>query len=477
MNSPGPSPSKCGHASRKSDKPLLAALRQLIKTREIQETIGVLIADLIQLWAGDTALKKGVARQVGKRIRNGLSPDRSEAPPTQAHLGEAMANLLDSLLVLLETKIETLSVAERETRLKEMLARIFTGDSGPLFTLVMQALKEIHAQHPTVLAEAITPAIHSWVTQTDFGALREAADNMGPEIDALAEGINDILWQYPAKLLLLLSFCPDLVNSSMDVLTRTLAKFNQAAPDLIADIVFSLIRDVNGTSLGKAFNQLSEVTRKIHTGSTLIGGPGNPQFQYEMQRKMPEIIAQIDSRTYWQARIALSEKREIITRSLLDAQTETPEFQIEGLATLDARKNPAIRTQRHRLESLSEIPDDGISTALDRGLSNLDLQEVSDIVNLTCGLINRVIALRPELVRGLVDQLVGGLDMIEIETVLRRLFEESAPSLRPVLRAALPDMIDLLCQALAPADDEYEARMAKARRQMRALFTDAEVTP
>ena len=116
------------------------------------------------------------------------------------------------------------------------------------------------------------------------------------------------------------------------------------------------------------------------------------------------------------------------------------------------------------------VPDDDMAVALEEGLSDLDLQELGEIVNLSGVLVNRLMALKPELIGSLAEQAVASLDMAEIETALSDILKATGPPLRPFWRAVLPQILSETCRILEPAEDECEERMTEVRQQLRSLL-------
>ena len=448
-------------------------------TREVREALGLLIPEALHLWAGDSSLKQKVTRPVARHIETGFRKPRPGEPAGQSGLVDLFPELVDSLIAHLMTAteaVEALSPEEKKKRIESLVASFGRGRSGQLLTGLTRALNDIHAAHPTALAEAIAPAVCSWVENTDFGALRDAADAMGTEVQALAGEINTILWRYPAKLVLSLSFLPELINVAAICLNETLRRFNQASPDLVADIALSLIRSIDGEILGTALNELGEVIRKVHTGSALIGEPGRPRFPEDMRQLAGAAFAQLDDETFWQARVALAEDKALLAGSLNDAIAENPSFFAGGLKTYAARKNPGWRVTRQGLEALDDLSDETLGETLNEGLSDLDLQELGDIANLATALIDRVMDLNPELLPNLIRQLADTLDVDAIAASAERMVRASGTTWHPVLRALLPDLVTLLCDALAPEEDAFEDRMTAARQRLRALLIGSEET-
>ena len=472
-------PSMTSAAQTVSQNSLPSALQALLRTREMRETLSILIPEIVNLWAGDHFLKKKAAQPIGRSIQKGLQQARAKDREDENEFGNIVPEILERLLAAFQSKAEAAEALTPEEKLKHLKALgtcFATEQSGRILTSLMRSLHDLHQTHPNVLAEVTTPAIRNWIEQTDFGTLRDVADTMTTEVRALAETINAILWQYPSKLVLLLSFLPDLLNMAVIALQETLRRFNKASPDLVADIALSLLRSVDGKTLGAALNEMTEVIRKIHTGSALIGDPGLPRLQNDLRQLFADILGELDSPAYWAARVAIEEDKEIMADSLLEAIIDRPDILFEGLQTYAARKNPGLRVGRLRLQAMAEIPDDDMRQALKSGFSDLDLQTWSDTVNLACASMNRAMTLKPELMPYLAQQVAGALDIDEIEAASGNTLQAGGAAFQPVLRALLPDIITQICQALAPADDEYEAKTAQAREQLRTLLMVQEAT-
>ncbi len=480
MRPPPVSANKPRSQSNATASPLMGALQACMQTREAREALSLLIPEMLNLWAGGSPLKQKLSRPVARHLATSFKkplPDERDGHPGLVDLlPEIMDNLFAGLLAAADAAA-SLGPEEKQKRLSALAEAFGTGRSGQLLTRLACHLQAVHTEHPTALAEAIAPAVHSWVENTDFGALRDAADSMGSEVQALAAAINTILWRYPAKLVIALSFLPDLFNLAAISLNETLRRFNQASPDLVADITLSLVRSIDGETLGAVLNELNELIRKIHTGSALIGDPGRPRLQEDAQPLIGAALAGIDAATFRQARVTLAAERAALTESLQAALAEHPTLAAAGLQTLAARRNPAWRSGRRRLEALDDLPDETVGAALDEGLSDLDLQELGDIFNLAAVLVNRVTDLKPELIPALAGQLGDALDADAIETAAGVVLETAGPALRPVLRGLLPGAVALLCDALEPADDPFEDEMAAARERLRALLIGPEVTP
>jgi hypothetical protein len=460
-------------AQREPHPGLQAFLQSLMGTSEARTALRTLISTAVFGWAGRNPLKKKVAGLIADSVDKGLTPTDANRLPNESALEEVVADavkrLSASLLATLQNQ-QHLPPEEKEKQFRKICACLGSVRNGHVLNWVMAYLHDLHSHNPTAVADALVPVLAKWVAQTDFGLLREAADTLAPEAQALAEGINDILWQYPAKLVLLLSLTPDVLNLMITFAKEGLCRFNQAAPDLVADIALSLVRSMDGEALGAMMSELTELMRKIHTGSALIGEPGTPRLHRDLQQMAMALCAKMEARAYWQTRIALAENKAAWRHALAEALSEKPDFLASGIQTYAARKNPALNTRRHTLETIDTVSDEALSDAAAKGLSHLDLQELGEVVNLSCLLGNRLMALNPDQIRHLCQQLAASLDLSEIETFVQGILAESEASFRPVARAVLPDLVSALSRAMTPVDDANEPKMARARQELRALL-------
>ena len=57
-------------------------------------------------------------------------------------------------------------------------------------------------------------------------------------------------------------------------------------PDLLADIVISFLKELDGAAVAELGNELTEIVRKIHTGSALLGEPGRSPAPRDLLRKI-----------------------------------------------------------------------------------------------------------------------------------------------------------------------------------------------
>ncbi len=474
-----------GHPVGRESRTTSFLVRDLLRTREVREVIAFLVPEFMSLWAGRSPLKKMLARPLESVILKGVRPPTND--PFPSILDEKLiAGKLEAVLPLISSTLfdladavsrgmEALTPDQQEKALTVCISSFSDGRIGALITRLGRMIGRLHEQNPRFLTDAIKPGLQCLVENTDFGELREALDNSSAEVEAFAKMLNDVMWQYPAKLVLALSALPDLANASGVLLRESVGRFNQVSPDLVADIVLSLLRHLDGDILGQCIQEIAGLVHKIHTGSALIGDPGVPQFVQDLSKLVEDAAGKIDGATLAKAFVALEEDREVIGRTIADALKANPEVWFHQLRRTADKSNPRIRTMRHRLAALEGLPEEETVGAIVHGVSSLDLQEAAEVVNIAAQLFNRIQEMRPETLIILATQFAEGLDLLEVKSAVETVVSTLGESLAPVGRAFLPPLIKEVCRCMEPSEDEYEEDMQEAREMMRRMFLGEEV--
>jgi hypothetical protein len=471
-------------------------LVELIQTREVRQLLGTLIPEVLRIWAGNghgtpglrAAIKKLVSRQVGKSIRNGFLGDRDSVNARKfASLCEGpdfLQNFSDQLPVLLNGVVDVfcsigknigkLPDEQKAQFLDNLFSKIGKGRTGELITIYTRIINEIHQSEPAFFAEKLAPAFRNWVEQADFGEIKELFDNSAGDIIALVKMANDVMWHYPAKVLLLLSLLPGIANIATVSLKDTLMRFNGLSPDLITDIVLSFLREIDGQKIGELINEVTELVRKLSTGSALLGEPGNPLFPQDMTRILEDALSTIDVELFGKARVAITEAKESVNNSIVQAFRNNPELIMLQLVGLSAPNNVRARAMRRKMELIEGLPEEEVADAISRGVSALDVQEMGEVLNLMALLGNRMRKLKPDLVSALVVQLVDSLDLSELQDTVKWLVDDLGAALKPLARVLVPQLVRGVCGWLTPEADENKEEVEMAIHEICTLLQNKE---
>ena len=224
-------------------------------------------------------------------------------------------------------------------------------------------ISEIQQNDPEFLSRVLAPGIRKWVESVDFGELKEAVDGSAQGVVSLVETANDVMWQYPAKVILCLSLLPSFANILGRSALVSVGKLEEIPPDLLTDIVISLAREIDGSMIVGLVNAFAEIGRKLHTGSALLGDAGAPQLPKLFSEKLEEIIAGTDPVLFWKARIAIAEIKASFDQAMTDAVDQNPEHLKQAML-----KHPELinirRQQMNRKLLQFEAMDDGEFSAI-----------------------------------------------------------------------------------------------------------------
>jgi hypothetical protein len=465
-----------------------ALLSEILSTREVRTVIADAVPEVLNLWAGGRFARKHIGRAVARNIQKGLA--RPGDQQKRKELAELFSDPrhLDSLADMLPGVLDTageiaaktgealaaLPPDQREKTLSAILSAVSSGRSATVITTWAKALAEVQSESPDFLARSLEPGIRKWIEDTDFGELKELLEATAGSTGPLAAMVNDLLWRYPAKVVLLISFLPSLANMLLEAANESLGRFNRLPPDLVADVVLSCFREMDGEKIGRTINELTELARKIHTGSALTGDRGVTGFARDLHDFLATVVTAVDGKTLFHAKTALAGGRETLAASLADALEANPDLVNESLRSRHAGWNAAIKTRARNAAILADMPADEFTNAYCHSLSQLDAGEAAEIANLVFLLTNRIRDLNPAVLPSVAAQVVNGLDLSEIEDAVEGMTREIGDVIKPLGRAVLPRLIETACQWLMPEGDEADESAAAARDAIRSFLTPEE---
>jgi hypothetical protein len=463
------------------------ALARILETREVRQALADILPNLLNVFAGDRRIKKFVMKMVGKYLNRSLARPEDvfereelaplfEDPQFIRHLAEPLPELMNGLFDLIGAgikSIEQLDTDDKRDFFGDLISKLATGRTGEMITRTCRILNDIHKTDPEFFAKHLEPGFQHWVESVDFGELKEMAENSTDDIRAFVVMANNVMWQYPAKVVLLLSLLPTVVNMISDSLDISVTRLNELPPDLLTDVILSFIREINTRPVSGLFNQLAEIVRKVHTGSALLGEPGSPQLPKVLSAKIEEIAAQIDAVTLWKAKIALAETKAVLAASMADAVNETPHLRHLALIKGPELTNIKIKAVNRRLARWDMADDETLSKSMANHLHAFDLQEIGEAANNWLRLFNRIGDEKPELFSAIAAQLAEAVDDYELSEAAKKLFL-FAEELKPAARSVVPGLVKWVADVLAPADDEHEDDAEAAREALASLFAKKE---
>ena len=323
--------------------------------------------------------------------------------------------------------------------------------------------KRVEAAEEVSYTESLRPIVRDLIENIDFGEIKEAADFHKENIGDAVAMINEEFWRYPAKVICLLSLLPAAVNMAVSTTRETLTPINKLPPDLLSDVVFSLVDDIDGKNIGMLINELGELVRKLHTGSTLLGEPGKPQLPNTLTRLTVETMSTVDINLLLKARALLGELKEVSLNAFIDQLELSPElasefFQDHFLSVVAFIRNWSRKADAfERLFSAEEI-----AREFAKGMGEIDAQEVAGTISRLCAIVNSVRAITPGVILNTLSQAINAVDADEAGETVRWFTEDVVESLKPVANEILPPIIRGIADLLRPDPNNPSGEIQEA---------------
>lgn len=456
-----PTTSSAAVLTAHSDGSLASALLQ---TDEVRRALGAVAPELLRAWAG-TSKWRGLAAEVLTRLlRRGLAEagrGRTEAslqtvlrdPDRARQIAAQLPDTVNAIVgasAAVSEGVALLPPQEKARLLGELLERFDAAIAGQLLTRLVRFLNEVEEAEPGVMAERLRPAVRAWLGSVDFGEIKTLVDSLADQAPALVGMINEELWEYPTKLVSLQATLPALLNATVRALLASLEPVNRQAPDMVADLVLALLRDVKGEDLGRLVTAACEAFRKLHTGSVLIGDNGKPQMPADLSALLGDMVHSIDIDLLLKTRALLADTQESTHSALLTLLEEQPRLVREMVADRFRRPAAALRRLARGTDLLERaLGDDDIAAAVTSGIGEIDAQELADTLNRLLAIADRVHEASPELLRGMLTQIGSALDERQVGQTLRWVVEDLVAALAPVAHEVLPPLLTGLAELLA----------------------------
>ena len=324
-------------------------------------------------------------------------------------------------------------------------------------------------------AEILRPGFRELIEHIDFGEIKEAVDGSREDVTAIVRMANEEMWRYPAKVVCLLSLLPAAANMTVSAIKETLTPINTLAPDLLADVVLSLVDDIDGKNIGMLINELSELVRKLHTGSLLLGEPGKPQSANTLSRLTRETMSTIDINLLLKARTFMTEIKEISQQSFIDLLEQSPELSREFFQSHFVSMIASIRKWSRNADAFERLfSDEDIAREFAKGMGEIDAQELADTISRLCGILNRVRAVTPGVIRNTLSQAINSVDANEVGETVRWFTEDVVESLKPVASEVLPPLIRGIADLLRPDAAGVSVEIEEALAYLKSAINSKE---
>ncbi len=409
-------------------------ISKTIQSEGVRELIlGVVKEELVN-WSGDSRVKETLSKSIEKMIIRALTVSRSTNK----------------------------SIAQ---------------DIGRLLTAWAQHVNEDHKKHPVVQGskeELHNNPIHAFIISTDFGELREVVDGLENAFTLLLKMINDEIWNYPAKFVSMVGCIPPLVNGTTKAINEVVRPLNNLSPDVLSGVIFSLFRSLKGKEIGMLINSMMELSRKMQTGSLLLGDSNISQFYIDSKSLLQDVVSTINPELLYKFQVAISEATETITKSYTDAVSQNPGIYTAIVSSYSDRKNPQIRSTKLKLSMYENISEEEAANAVSKGLSDLDTHEIGEIINTVIRYLKLIHKHKPEMVPHILSGIAMSIDTEELKSAADSVIEDIVNALKPTLRVLMPSLLKGLTSLLTPDVGEESDELNEAISSLIKVFVPRE---
>jgi hypothetical protein len=449
--------------------------RSFIETKEFQLVINSFLPGILDAWSGDSRLRKLAAKSVKGSIKKNFNWEKQGSLSVAKLLKDpeiiknifstipVVINLLMESFLAMSQCIEKMKEEEKIDLLDNVIDNIQPGKSAIILTNMLKVINDVHAKDPNYFEKKIRPKFKLWIENFDFGELKESMQNSTDDIVEIVSLVNHELWNYPGKILSLISLIPTVTNIILKSINKSLEPVNDLPPDLIADVILSLLDEIDGAAPGEIINHVNELIRKIHTGSALIGEMGNPRFPIALKKILSKMFEKINIELHLKSREKLEELKEQFQQAYIQVLSDDPALSrkfIHAKFNVISTYSKKIRLGTNSMEKL--FNDEELAEEFSLAASRIDTGDLADNISSFCSLLNRVHDERPGLLKETLSRIISSLDDYEISESVKWITQDIVESVKPVSSEILPPLIRGLADLLSSDDKKNQEEIFDA---------------
>lgn len=465
------------------------AIDKILQTREARKIIADILSTFLNASAGDSRIKKIIMKVMGSYINKFFYRPEDIFDPEELKflfedeqfiknitqpMPELINDFFDAVITMTST-IERLPSDEKKEILHYLSSSMATGQLGQFINGCTRIMNSIHKDDPEFITKALTPGLKEMINNADFGELKNFINGMVNDLTSLVKAANGTMFDNPAKVVLSLSFFPSIANMLIKIIEDIVVRFNEFPPDLVADVILSLLRDVDAKTLGVLSNNAMELIRKIHVGSALIGDPGMPQSRLDITRLIEKYTAELDVELLWKFNEILAQSKEQFDLSMLNVLKNRPELVIKRLQNASKLKNYRVKSANEKLAMLENMPEKETFDALSEGVSKLDTNLMAEWINLSTLLLNRLNNSNPDLLSEMADEFISTLDLYELEDTMKWAVENFKEPLKPLGEILVPSLIKMAADWISTDEHEQDEELEQAKKTIIQFLNNKEV--
>lgn len=309
--------------------------------------------------------------------------------------------------------------------------------------------------------QELADSILHTVAVNDMAVLKQYADTISTHAPTVAGKVTGEIWMYPAKVVTLLACIPSVANCTIRCANEALQPMNNQAPDLLADVVHSLIKEIDSESLGCMANQLCELIRKFDTGDELIKESASTPFEQSVKTIANAVLEKLDEKTKQQFFYSLLSLKNKITGGLVESLKEHPDILSMLINGIILRKLHTIQTARTVLNNYR----------IQENMTDFPVEEIAHFCNDLLRFIVSLHSSNKPLFDSIINRFAHALDTSAFQDFITQAGGDCFTALKPMLLNMFPFVLTCWTELIQEEDETMQqARKAFAR----ALLKDVE---
>jgi len=343
-----------------------------------------------------------------------------------------------------------------------------------MITLGARYMAEKDKTDPNRTANLLAKPIKDVLMNTDFGNIYEMVAVSEARVLATRQMMQDVLKEFPTKAGILPAMKLKKANTSLKKKNLSLSAMENMTPEMLLGSMLNLFNAlIEAKELGTFINNLSELIRKIYTGSVILGEAGKPLIELTLTEKLRDALTEVDPVVFRKAIVGLFETAEAASSAAMTSFSENPEILGELVSAYGAIKNSKIRRKNKKAALLEELLEEETGPELiEKGLADIDTQEIGETLNIWLRVINSIHESQPDVALRPISSLFSILDWDELQTTAQWLVPDMVESIKPVAGSVMPSLINGLCELLTPSPGEDTGELDEALDNLRNILSN-----
>ena len=151
----------------------------------------------------------------------------------------------------------------------EMINRLNLEQFGKTVSIISSIINKVHEGNYILgrgdrkFKEVSEVAMEKLVNSMNLEEIVKAVEAFFEDLNDLADGLNAALWKNPLNMMVLAPLLPAAVNTISGLTFKVLLKFNELPPDLSAQIMTSLISEIDTKRLGEILTGIAKLVNVV----------------------------------------------------------------------------------------------------------------------------------------------------------------------------------------------------------------------